>query len=202
MIRRPLLLVSAALVLPLAACDPPSAAPPAQPAPTAPAAPSAPPVAPAEDPNGPLTPPEPGQPGGLPDDRTPLDESPFKPESAQGAGTVVETYFGLLHEGRFEEAYRLWGNGGEASDMTLDQFKASFAAYQNIQANVGKPGDIEGAAGSLYIEVPAQVYGRLKTGPQYNLLGKVTLRRVNDVPGSTAEQRKWHIVKVEVAQIP
>ncbi len=198
MVRRRLLLLSATLMLPLAACDQP-AAPPAPPA--APAPPAS-PASPAEDPNGPLTPPNPGQPGGLPDDRSPLDESPFTPESAQGAGTVTETYFGLLQQGRFDEAYKLWGGAGEASNMTLEAFKASFDTYQNIQANVGKPGEIEGAAGSLYIEIPVQVYGRYKTGPQYNLLGKVTLKRVNDVPGSTAEQRKWHIAKVEVVQTP
>lgn len=201
MLRRSLLLLSAAVALPLAACDQPAA--PSAP-PTPPAAPAAPaqPATPAEDPNGPLTPPNPGQPGGLPDDGSPLDERPFTPESAQGAGTVTETYFGLLHDGRFEEAYKLWGNAGEASNMTLAEFKASFDKYQNIQGFVGKPGEIEGAAGSLYVEIPVQVYGRYKTGPQYNLLGKATLRRVNDVPGSTAEQRKWHIVKLEVTQTP
>ena len=43
------------------------------------------------------------------------------------------------------------------------------------------------------VEVPVVVYGRLKSGEPVHMKGPVTLRRVNDVPGSTAEQRRWHI---------
>src|SRR3546814_13608364 len=82
--------------------------------------------------------------------------------------------------------------------MTFDEFKESFSKYQEYHANIGAPGRIEGAAGSLYVEVPVQVYGRLNTGEEFNMLGSVQLRRVNDVPGSTPEQRKWHIAASNV----
>lgn len=77
--------------------------------------------------------------------------------------------------------------------MSAADFAASFDKYSEYHANIGAPGRIEGAAGSLYVEVPVQVYGRLKNGAEFNMLGPMTLRRVNDVPGSTAEQRTWHI---------
>ena len=62
-----------------------------------------------------------------------------------------------------------------------------------LSAQVGRPGRVEGAAGSLYVEVPVSLYGRYATGERYLKGGKVQLRRVNDVPGSTAEQRAWRI---------
>jgi hypothetical protein len=34
------------------------------------------------------------------------------------------------------------------------------------------------------------------------MTGPVTLRRVNDVPGSTEDERRWRIVKMELAANP
>ncbi|TFI57979.1 hypothetical protein E2493_12345 [Sphingomonas parva] len=141
----------------------------------------------------PVEPSAPGTPGGLPDDRTPVSEAPFSEESAQGAANVVQTYYALLEAGKHREAWRLWSDGGKASGMDAEAFAASFAKYGEYHAQVGAPGPMQGAAGSSYVEVPVVVYGRLKSGAEVHMNGPVTLRRVNDVPGATAEQRKWHI---------
>jgi membrane-bound inhibitor of C-type lysozyme len=136
----------------------------------------------------PVEPPPPGTPGGLPDDRAPVSEAPFTPESAQGAADVVQTYYALLGEGKAAEAGKLRGDG-QAPDL---------GPYAEYHAQVGGPGDIEGAAGSLYVEVPVVIYGRLKTGAEVHQSGKAVLRRVNDVPGSTPAQRRWHIERIEL----
>ncbi|MES2725132.1 MAG: hypothetical protein V4656_18420 [Pseudomonadota bacterium] len=190
-----LLLATGACALALAACNPQTpATPPAQFPATVPETPAPAPVpVPTEDPNAPVEAPAPGTPAGLADDRTPISEAPFTPQSAQGAADVVQTYFALIGEKKYADAWALWGDGGKASGMTAEQFAASFDKYSQYHGNVGAPGDLEGAAGSSYVEVPAIAFGRLKTGAQFNLKGPITLKRVNDVPGSTAEQRKWHI---------
>ncbi len=146
----------------------------------------------------PLAPPAPGQPGGLPDERTPLAEGPIDPKSAQGAGQVLQHYFALIEAGRHEEAWRLWSDGGRASGMSAAQFAAGFAPYAEYHANIGTPGRIEGAAGSAYVEVPVQVYGRVRGGAPFSRRGTMTLRRVNDVPGATAEQRQWRIHRSDI----
>jgi hypothetical protein len=46
------------------------------------------------------------------------------------------------------------------------------------------------------------IYGRLKTGEEVHMKGPVTLRRVNDVPGSTREQRRWHIAETALKPSP
>lgn len=134
----------------------------------------------------PLNPSAPGEPGGLPDDRTPVAEGPIDPKSAQGAGQVLQTYFALAEQGKFTEANKLWSDGATKLDL---------AQYEEVHANIGGPGDMEGAAGSSFVDYPVQLYGRTKDGKEFNLRGTMTLRRVNDVPGSTEEQRKWHIFK-------
>ena len=143
----------------------------------------------------PLNPPAAGQPGGLPDDRTPLAEGPIDPKSAEGAGQVLQRYFALLEGDKADEAETLWSNG-----RTPPEFASLLARYREVHANIGAPADSEGAAGSIYIDVPVQLYGRLKDGTESNARGTMTLRRVNDVPGSTAEQRQWHIYRTDFPQ--
>jgi hypothetical protein len=184
-----------AALLFLAACGrTPETPPPAPPAATTPAISAPVPAAPL----APVEPPAPGTPGGLPDDRTPISEGPFTPQSAQGAADVVQTYFALLGEAKYGEAWRLWSDGGKASGQPDGAaFARSFDRYAQYNAQVGAPGVPEGAAGSSYVSVPVVIYGRLKTGQEVHEKGEAQLRRVNDVPGATAEQLKWRIFRIE-----
>lgn len=106
---------------------------------------------------------------------------------------VVRTYAGLIAAGRYRDAQALWGDRGRAAGMSADALAESFAPYAMWHADVGPPGRIEGAAGSLYVEVPVRVRGLLRSGEPFDVAGSITLRRVNDVPGSTPEQRAWHL---------
>jgi hypothetical protein len=153
----------------------------------------APAPSPATNGEAPLNPPAPGKPGGLPDDRTPISEGKIDPKSAQGAGQVLQHYFALAEQGKFEEANKDWSDGSEQLDL---------AKYKEVHANIGAPEDMEGAAGSSYVDIPVQLYGRAKDGKPFNSRGTMTLRRVNDVPGSTAEQRQWHIYKSDFPTAP
>ena len=172
-----------------------------------PAEPALPAAAPAEAPAQPTSYPAvepiaPGQPGGFPDDRTPLSEAPFTATSAQGAANVVQTYFAHIGQKDYASAYALWSGDGEASGMTSEQFIAGFDRYYEYRGQSAGPSEIEGAAGSLFVTVPVQIYGRLKTGEEFHQYGEATLRRINDVPGSTESQRQWHIARIDTKPVP
>ena len=143
------------------------------------------------DPIAPLNPPEPSQPGGLSDHRTPIAERPIDPKSAQGAGQVLQRYFAFVESGNSAEASKLWLDGAQPLD---------FSGYKEIYANIGTPGNPAGAAGSIYVDIPVQLYGRTSEGKEFTARGSMTLRRVNDVPGSKPEQREWHIYRGEFPQ--
>lgn len=145
---------------------------------------------------------KPGEPGGLPDDRSLLSEGAIDPKSAKGAGQLLQQFGGLLEQRKFGDAYRLWSDDGRASGLSEAQFAAAYDQYAEIHSEVGKPGNSEGAAGSIYTDVPFRLYGKLKSGRSFNQLGTITLRRVNDVPGSTEEQRRWHIYKSDLKAQP
>ena len=151
----------------------------------------------------PLTPPAPGTPGGLPDDRKPVPEAPFTPDSAQGAANVVQTYYALISEGKYTRAWSLWEDGGMASGGNAAALAAQFARYSEYHANIGAPGDVDAGAGQRYVTVPVQIYARLKQGarPEYQI-GYVTVHRTADIDGATAEQKSWHIRSIDLKPAP
>lgn len=159
----------------------------------APEAPEAKPAPEARPTPEPLAPQESAEPGGLADDDTPVSEEPFSQTSAEGAAQVLQTYYALIEAGRYDEAWELRWRGRGDDAQSREAFAASFDRYAEYHANVGAPGRIGGAAGSLYVEVPVQIYGRTKDGEAFSSAGTVTLRRVNDVPGSTEAERRWRI---------
>ncbi|MDY7522704.1 hypothetical protein E2E30_02975 [Sphingomonas sp. AAP5] len=146
----------------------------------------------------PLDPPAPGTPGGLPDDRTPVSEAPFTPDSAQGAANVVQTYYAFLGERKYAQALALREPKADTA-----AFAEGFTAYSEYHANVGAPGAIDAGAGQRYVTVPVQVYARLKRGgtPVYEI-GSATLHRSGDIDGATTAQRTWRIQSIDLKPAP
>jgi len=135
-------------------------------------------------------------PGTGPNARTPLAEprGPIDPKSAEAAGQVVQHYGALIEQGRWTEANALWGD--ERAAYRFHTYAGARA--REIHMEVGKPGNSEGAAGSIYVTVPVILYGELENGAKFRRSATVVLRRVNDVPGSTQAQRQWHIQQIDL----
>ena len=108
---------------------------------------------------------------------------------------VVESYYEAIDRSDFKAAYSLWsGDGdGEASGQSFAAFKHGFADTARTAVDASPPTDSEGAAGSVYIEVPVTVNAELKNGTRQRFTGTYTLRRVNDVQGATPQQLSWHL---------
>jgi hypothetical protein len=111
----------------------------------------------------------------------------------QEAVQVIRDYYNEINRRDYQKAYSLWGSNGAASQQTFDQFKQGFADTASTSVTIGKPGEINAGAGSLYIEIPVTVNAVTKKGHRQKFRGSYVLRRVNDVPGSTPDQRRWHL---------
>jgi hypothetical protein len=133
-------------------------------------------------------------PGTGPDAKTPLAEprDAIDPKSLEAAGQVVQYYGALIEQHRMKEAAALWGSGDSASEFAL-----RLKRYPEVHLEIGRPGNEEGAAGSIYVTVPVTFYGKDQNGAGFRRPADVILRRVNDVPGSTEAQRRWHIERIE-----
>ena len=125
---------------------------------------------------------------------TPTALTTLDPEllESRDCKTVVSYYANALHAGLYVEAARVWGNDWGVSATTLEK---RYSAAQQVIFKLGEI-SVEGGAGSLYCEAAAE----LKTSGNQPQTGKITLRRVNDVPGATADQLRWHITDSTFAE--
>jgi hypothetical protein len=110
------------------------------------------------------------------------------PKSTDAAIALVQGFADLLNAGKFDEAYMLLG----PSAPPRAEFDRRFASIAHIHVGVSTPGPQEGAAGSIYLSVPIEILG-----DDVRKSATMTLRRVNDVPGSTDAQRRWHIERID-----
>lgn len=113
---------------------------------------------------------------------------------------VVGQYATLLGQRRFADAYAMWDPG--ATTLTKDRFVSQFDGLKTVKPAIGKIAPAEGAAGSLYDRIQLTLSDTTSGGKNYVVTGPVTVRRVNDVPGSTNQQRRWRIVKMQLTANP
>ena len=138
----------------------------------------------------------------LANDTAAVSETPSPEEDVQGAAIIVQAYYGLIGTGKYRQAWALWDNEGKASGLSPQAFAASFSRYSEYHANVGAPGAIDAGAGQRYVTVPVQAYGKMKDGTPFNQLGSVTLHRVGEIDGATAEQKQWRIRSADLVTKP
>lgn len=144
----------------------------------------------------------PMQPASLPEQQSPspANPAPVTPPAAPrawgdaaqeaAAAEVVRSYYSLIESGRYADAWHLRWNGG---GISIADFSASFDRFAEYHATVGTPFKVQGAAGSLYVEVPVQLYGRLKDGKPFGSVGTITLRKSNHAAGAGRGQNAWQI---------
>lgn len=121
--------------------------------------------------------------------------SPVSPTSPTA---VIRNYYAAVNTHKFREAYMLWERNGAASGQTFRAFAAGFAETKSVTVKVGKPGRIEGAAGSRYVTIPVTISAMTTGGKAQYFSGRYTLRRTV-VDSATAEQRRWHLYSADIS---
>lgn len=122
--------------------------------------------------------------------------------SAQDALAVLQGYYAAINQRDFQRAWSSWSDGGRSSGQTAQQFADGFANTAQVAMQPGVPGQVEGAAGSRYVEIPVAIQATQRDGSIHRYAGTYTLRRAV-VDGATDAQRAWHIASAalhEVAQ--
>lgn len=127
----------------------------------------------------------------LADEEPPVDAS-MPPVDAGDPSDVAQRWANALEARDWETARLSWGESGMASGLDAEEFEIAFSKYRTIDISFGEPRR-GGAAGTLYYEVSVTMTGELENGDAYRMEGPLLLSRVNDVPGASTEERKWHI---------
>ena len=124
-------------------------------------------------------------------------------KGAAGAQAAVRLWGEALEGRNYDAAYALWGPPADAqarSGMEATEHRQWWARFKTITV-AAQSGQMEGAAGSSFYTAPLAITGKLRNGRPYRLEGTVTLRRVNDVPGATPDQLRWHLEKLELKPV-
>jgi hypothetical protein len=101
--------------------------------------------------------------------------------------TVAQAYTNAIEHNDYAFAARAWADAA----VNETRLKAVFGSYAVPHVDIGKV-EQEGAAGSSYCTVTGKLtdVANPNVAPQ---TGEIVLRRVNDVPGATAQQLRWTI---------
>lgn len=119
----------------------------------------------------------------------------------QEAAQVIRDYYSALNRQDYAAAYSTWEGNGASSQQSFEQFRQGFANTTSTSVEVGQPGRLDSAAGSSYIEIPVTVTAVTHNGTHQQFQGSYVLRRVNGIPGSTSEQRRWHFQSANLALV-
>ncbi len=138
--------------------------------------------------------------------QTPVTTLPPAPQnsagrSEQAAVQVIRNYYSAIAHQDYPQAYSAWGHNGDDSQQSFEQFKQGFKNTASTRVEVGEPSSPSGAAGSIYIQVPVTVTATTLNGTKQQFRGTYVLKRINDVPGSTATQRQWHLYSADLTPV-
>jgi hypothetical protein len=114
-------------------------------------------------------------------------------EERRDPDRLLRFYAAALRMRDWSAAAKAWGAG---SGVTAKTLKASYDRPEPPILELGK-GEAEGAAGSLYYEVPVTL--RFGTGAPPER-GSLVLRRVNSIDDARPGQLRWHIERSTIGQ--
>lgn len=106
---------------------------------------------------------------------------------------VLDAFAAAIEARDWHSVRAFWGDEGRRSGMDAATFAQVWGRLKSPSVVVGE-GQQEGAAGSIYYTAPVVI-----TDGDRTVSGEIILRRVNNVPGATAEQLRWHVDSTTLA---
>ena len=143
--------------------------------------------------SGPPAPPTDKPNDGYPD-LTPALLTPEAERSAKGATNVLLSFARAIELQEFDQAWAMLSVADRVK-WPKDEWEKMYSGLTGITVAV-PAGTIEGAAGSSYYTTPVTITANDPGGRPVRYEGEAVLRRVNDVPGASPQQLRWHFERV------
>ena len=106
--------------------------------------------------------------------------------------TALSSYYRAINARDYRRAFRFW----ETPASSYEQFVRGFADTQSVRILIEPPARHEGAAGSLYAEIPTIVVATTRSGNERIFAGCYTMRRSN------VRDMGWLIYRADIATVP
>lgn len=121
------------------------------------------------------------------------------PEPDNGPGedrsdplATLASYYSAINVRDYRRAYRFW----DSPASSYEQFARGFADTERVRLLVEPAPTVEGAAGSVYAEIPALVVSTMRGGNERVFAGCYVMRRSN------VQDRGWKIYRGDLSSVP
>ena len=121
--------------------------------------------------------------------------------SNAAAVQVVQQYYAALNRGDYRTAYGFWDQNGAASGKSYAAFAKGFAQTASTRVVTGTPTNPDAGMSQRWIDVPVDVYAKLKNGTQQHFRGSYTLHRVVAGVGAPVSQQSWHLSSAKLTPV-
>ena len=121
------------------------------------------------------------------------------PSTAQDPVQLIRNYYRWINQKKYAGAFAIWEmreDGTAANGQTFEKFKSGFSDTSAVSVEIGEPGEIEGAAGSNYIEIPVVISAISTSGHLQKFEGTYTMRSSN-----MADDKSWYIYSAKVKKV-
>ncbi|HWS99851.1 MAG TPA: META domain-containing protein [Pyrinomonadaceae bacterium] len=110
---------------------------------------------------------------------------------------LLASFYNAVNAKEYERAYRYW----ETPPGRLEDFARGYAETASVQLIIEPPTLIEGAAGSLYSEVPAVIVARQRDGSERIFAGCYVTRKSNLRPSDIPKEEVWRIYRASISPV-
>lgn len=111
-------------------------------------------------------------------------------ERSDPVGTLA-AYYSAINARDYRQAFRLW----DSPPSSYEQFARGFDDTNQVRLLVEPSPRVEGAAGSIYAEIPAIVVSTMRNGSERVFAGCYVMRRSN------VQDRGWQIYRADVSPV-
>ena len=105
---------------------------------------------------------------------------------------TLASYYTAINARDYRRAFGFW----DSPPSTFEQFQRGFANTDRVYLLVDPTTHVEGAAGSVYADIPILVVATTQNGNEHVFAGCYVMRRSN------VQDRGWQIYRGEVSQVP
>ena len=125
-----------------------------------------------------------------------VNNSVSEPQDGRGddrndpVGTLA-AYYSAINARDYRRAFRFW----DSPPSSYEQFARGFDDTDQVRVLVDPTTNIEGAAGSVYADVPAIVVSTMRNGGERVFAGCYVMRRSN------VQDRGWQIYRADVSAV-
>lgn len=105
---------------------------------------------------------------------------------------TLASYYNAINARDYRSAYGFW----DSPPSSYEQFARGFADTERVRLLVDPSTQVEGAAGSVYADIPTIVIATTRSGNERLFAGCYVMRRSN------VQDRGWRIYRAALSQVP